>query len=250
MTKKIYLFLVLFVLLGILYAVNIFNLNKASKMLIETPVNLSFVVIAPEKSECSDCFDVQKIIKNISSVKNIKVSVKKISDLDNFTVGMIKRYEIKNLPAILVSGDIDDKRILGAWVFFGGKKYKDKIVIQNLLPYYDIDKKKIKGIVDLTLIKDSKCTNCFPEKEYISMLKRRNMFFGKITTYDRFSAKGSSIIKKYKIKEIPTFVLSKNASDYPGFSKSWTAVGTKEEDGSFVLRGVQKISNGLKFEKI
>ena len=250
--EKTHLFFALFVILGILYTVNIFNINKVSAVLVDKPVKLSFIMVVPGEEKCGECFDAQGVIDIIRASHNTKMSVKKIINPENLAYSnIIKTYKIKNLPALLISGDIDDKRILGAWKSFGGEKTKNKIVIQNLLPFYDITEGKIKGLIDAVLLKDDTCADCLDEKEYLSMIERRGMIIGDSITYDISSQEGSSLVEQYKITKIPTLILSSDARDYVGFVESWKQeVGTEEKDGRFVLREVQKIVNGLKFKEI
>jgi len=249
--EKIHLFFALLAILGALYAVNIFSINKITSLLVDKPAKLSFVVVAPEKEKCEKCFDAQKVIDIIKVSHNTKISIKKtLNPKSSDYLNIIKKYDIKNLPALLVSGDIDDERILGAWKSFDGKKVDGRIVIQNLIPFYDIEEKRTKGLVDVILLKDSKCVDCFDEGGYLNMLERRGMVVKNSRTYDVSSKEGSSLVSKYSITKIPTMILSSGASDYADFIKSWKDVGTKENDGWFVLREVQRIANGLTFKKI
>ena len=249
--SKTYLFFALFVILGGLYAVNIFSINKVSELLVDKPVKLSFVLVVPDKDECEKCFDAQKIVNLIDSSHNIKILGKKTLTLGNLAYSKtIGEYEIKNLPALVISGDIADKRIVGSWNSLGGKKVNGKIVIQNLLPFYDIAEKNTKGLISAILLKDDTCTECFNEEEYINMIQRRGMTIGNSTVYDISSDKGALLVEQYEITKIPALILSSDAGDYLGFAESWKEVGTEEEDGSFVLRNVQKIANGLTFKEI
>ncbi len=249
--KKIHLFLVFLVVLGGLYVINIFNINKVANLVVVKPVSLSFVVITPNKLDCGDCFDAQNIISIIKKSHDVKISNTKMVTPSSSTYReLIKKYKIKNLPAIVISGEVLDKRIIGAWKSFASENIKNNIVIQNLLPYYDIASKRAKGFVTAVVLEDNTCKDCFSGMDYIKMIKQRSITIKKYKILDISTKEGSSLVKKYKITKIPTIVLSPEVNDYPGFANSWNEVGTMEKDGSFVLREVQKVAVGLKFKKI
>ncbi len=249
--NKTYLFFGLLSVLAVLYAGNIFGINKIINLLVDKPVKLSFLIVSPDKEQCEKCFDAKKVVSLIKSSHNIKISGNKIVKKGDFLYDkLLNQYALKNLPAVIVSGDISDERILGSWKSFDGEKKDEAIVIQNLLPFYDIASGEEKGLIDIILLKDASCTDCFDEGEYIKMITRGGMVVKNLKVYDISSQKGADIVKQYKITKVPTIILSSDAGDYPGFEKSWKGVGTKEDDGRFVLREVEKTTNGLKFKTI
>ena len=52
------------------------------------------------------------------------------------------------------------------------------------------------------------------------------------------SEEGKELIKKYSINFVPTIVLSKDAGAYAIIQQAWPQIGSKENDGSYVLRQV------------
>jgi len=245
--NKIHLLTALLVVLGALYAVNVFSIGKVSALLIEKPVKLSFVIIASDKEQCGECFDAGAIIDLIESSHNIKMSGNKTVTPDDFSYNkLIERYSIKNLPALVITGDISDERILGAWSSLRGEEKGGAIVMQDLLPYYSLEEEKIKGLIDVVVITDETCEKCFDGNQYMTILKRLGMTEGSLALHDVSSAEGAALVSKYEIKKVPALILSSDASDYSNFAASWKEVGTEEEDGAFVLREVQKIGGVFK----
>lgn len=247
--EKIHLLFALLVVLGVLYVVNIFSIGNIADSVVDKPVKLSFTVINPSKEQCGDCFGAETVVELIKSSHNIKITNKKIitpddSGYDKF----VKRYEIKNLPAIVVSGDTSNSKITGAWESLSGENKNGDILIQNLLPFYDIEEQKQKGFIDVVLLEDKTCTDCFNATQYLDTLKRSAMRVKNYSIYDISSAEGRSYIDKYKIKKVPVLIMSESANDYPGFKDAWKDVGTIESDGWFVFRKVEK--TGGKFSEI
>jgi len=52
------------------------------------------------------------------------------------------------------------------------------------------------------------------------------------------SDEGKELIKKYSIGFAPAIILSKEAAAYDIMQEAWLQIGTKEDDGSYVLRSV------------
>jgi len=232
----------LFTVLAVFYAVNIFNLNSINSLVVDKPVKVSFILLEQPKDECLDCFNAQDIVNIIDASHNIKYKTTLVKYDTDLSLKYIEMYGIKNLPAAIVSGDIENERILGAWSAFSGRSTQDKIIIENLLPYYDIESGVSKGIISAILLKDTTCSTCFDENQYIAVLGRAGMVVGSTKVYDVASAEGREFVKKYNIKKIPAAIFSADANDYPGFDSSWKEVGTIEKDGWLVFREVQKLS--------
>ena len=114
--------------------------------------------------------------------------------------------------------------------------------MQNLLPYYDIKTQQKKGFIDVVLLKDKSCSDCFDVTRYLSTLKRFGMAIATSSIYDISSPEGKSYVEKYNIKKVPTMLMSASADDYSGFKKLWKSVGTVESDGWFIFRKVDRKS--------
>jgi len=245
---KIQIIFVLFGALAILYVVNIFTTNNISNSLVAKPVQLSFMVIEAPKDACQKCFDVNKAIKMLDTKYNIKYTSNDILYNNPLSLSYIKLYGIKNLPAVVVAGDIKNKDIASAWKMLSGRNENGHIIIENLPPYYNIADKKVRGAVDAILLKDKKCQDCFSENGYITILQKAGVFFNSVKTYDVASTQGKAFVKKYSITKIPTVLLSPDIRVYAGVTSSWKQVGSIGKDGWFIFRSVEK-SNG-KYEKI
>ncbi|GMQ95088.1 MAG: hypothetical protein BMS9Abin13_198 [Patescibacteria group bacterium] len=239
--KKVKVFFVLLAVLGTLYAVNIFNTKNISGLLVDAPIKLLFTTIKPSVGLCENCFDTERIISLIDTSHNIEYRKREVTYGGVLSRRYIERYDIKNIPAIIVSGDITNENILGAWNSFLAEKRGDRIVIDDLLPYYDIQSGEVKGVVSAILLKDETCEDCFDEDKYVRILEQFGMFIGDIASYDITSPEGENLVQKYAIAKIPALILSPDASDYPEFLSSWEEVGTREDDGWLVFREVQKL---------
>lgn len=243
---KTHLLYALIAVLAILYALNIYYTKNLTSALVELPVKLSFVIIQGPENTCKNCFDAKSIIQSLESSQKTTYKTKAFSFDDPISAQYIEKYRIENLPAIIVAGDISNEKVAGAWTSLSGKEVNKSVVVENLLPYYDIKTAKVKGIINATLIKDATCEDCFDENIYLNILKNFGLIINDTITHDVSSPEGQTLVEKYAITKVPTLVLSAGTKEYANFVNSWPEVGTIEEDGSLVLRNVQKINTQYK----
>jgi len=243
---KTHILFALITVLALLYASNIYYTKNLISALVEEPVKLSFVVIQGPEDACNNCFDVKSIIQSLGASQKTTYKTKAISFEDPISAQYIEKYRIENLPAIIVSGDISNEKVAGAWTSLSGKEVNNSVVLENLLPYYDIKTAEIKGIINATLIKDATCEECFDENIYLNILKNFGLIINDSITYDVDSPEGTTLVKQYAITKVPTLILSPGTQAYSNFINSWPEVGTIEEDGALILRDVQKINTQYK----
>lgn len=246
-SKTNIIFALLFIL-ATLYAVNIFYTRSVASVLVEKPVKLSFIIVEPPKEKCDGCFDATNILKMIDTAHNVKYKTSNVPYDSVLSRKYIEMYAIKNLPAVIVSGDIENEKVASAWNALSGEKREGRVVIENLLPYYDIESAEAKGIISAVLIKDKLCQDCFAEDEYIKILKRFGLSVKETSVYDVTSTEGDALVKKYDISKVPTVLLSPSTAEYAAFKTAWSEVGTIENDGWFIFREVQKLN--LKYKNI
>lgn len=241
-TDKIFVGLAL--ILVVMYGANIYTTNRLSAALIEKPVELSFVLLPAPAAECDSCPDPALVVEAIDNTHNIAYETEVIDYSSKIGQKYLSMYDIQRLPALIVSGSITDERMKGAWPVFSGRTVDDVIVIDNLKPFYDLSNKQMRGVVELTLVTDSTCGNCFDANVYTDMIQRLGIVIGNTNVYDKSTSDGAAIISKYGVTKLPTVIVSPEAAVYNGFTDLWRQqVGTVENDGFFVFREVQKISS-------
>ncbi len=239
---------VLIALLGVLYVANIFLLGSITSTFVVKPVKLDFLVIQAPAEECQGCTDGENIVTRIDATHNIKYTSQTVTPDSTIAQKAIENYAITSLPAVIITGDITNQQITGSWKALGAKVNQNNVIIQQILPFYDIQKKAPIGVVNAILITDNTCTDCFNEKTYLNIFTQFGIFMNDVQTYDISSAKGSNIVSKYGITKVPAVLLSSGAGVYNGFTQAWGEVGTRADDGWYVFREVQKL--GLKYTDI
>lgn len=231
-------FIGLTILLGIVVIINIaitVGLNKDIKKSSDEakeklkPANIQLYII--KNSKCADCFDVSALQ---SYMKTLNVNITKESTLDfsaKEAKDLITKYQIKKVPAVIVAGEIEKVNVEGM------EKVNDALVLADIgAPYTDAATGKIEGRVTLSILKDADCAKCNDLKNLISQLKAAGIKISQEKNVLSNTDEGKNLINKYNIGFIPTLILSKDAAAYPIIQEAWPQVGSKETDGSYVLR--------------
>ncbi len=235
-------------LLGLFYALNIFFMANITNTFVIKPVKLSFLVLQPPIEDCVGCVDGNNIVYRIDATHNIKYKTQTAVYDSDLAKKAIETYGITNLPAVIITGDITNENIVGSWKALSAKEREGSMVIENVLPYYDLETKTSVGVVDAIIVTDGTCTDCFNEKTYINIFKQFGIVMNDIKTYDISSPIGKEFVQKYNITKVPMVILSSGAGNYTGFNQAWSEVGTFENNEWYVFREVQKL--GLKYKDI
>ena len=232
------LFIGLIILLGILVIINVFltfNLNKETQKSVEAvkeklkPAKVELVVL--KNSRCIDCFDISTII---SHVKNSNVNVTKLSTLEFDSKegkAIIGRYKITKIPTIVVTGEIDNLNIQGL------EKNGNALLLSKIAPpFTNALSGRIEGRVAVYYLKDPSCEKCSNLTTLINQIKSAGVKISEIKDIAPNSDDGKDLIAKYNLGFAPAIILSRDAYVYDIIAQAWPRIGSKESDGSYVLR--------------
>lgn len=160
---------------------------------------------------------------------------------------IINQYKITKVPTFLLSSDIDlYDAVKTNWSQLGTIEQDKTYVARNLvLPYLDLEKGKIVGLVNLIYLTDSACPDCYKPKEVQKRILSQG--YGVQLRFERtvdiLSGEGQSLKRKYNITKIPTILLSLDVDQYANLKNVWKGVGTVESDGWYVFRELQQLGN-------
>jgi len=214
------------------------NNGVLNKKLAETteasrPANLEMVMI--NDKTCPDCFDTAAVMDQMEK-ENIKfVSHQMLDSSSDKAKELIAKFSIKKLPTFLLKGELKKNSTLAKFFAQAGDTIDDTFIFRQVGgPYIDVATGKIKGKVNLTLITDITCIECYDVAQHEAILKQ----FG-ITTggkvVDVKSDLGKALVKAYVIKMVPAFVLTGDVKEYPSLTAVWPQVGFVARDGAYVF---------------
>lgn len=99
-------------------------------------------------------------------------------------------------------------------------------------PY--VENGRVRGLVDLTLIEPTDCSDCYDATVHERILAAYHVAVESVTELNESGA--ADIIARYGIHMLPTAVITGDIGAYPTFDAVWRQVGTVEPDGAYVFR--------------
>lgn len=158
---------------------------------------------------------------------------------------LIGQYKIEKLPTFILSSDVSYyPSIADRWQNIGTVESDGAYVARQLfLPYRDVVKGQIIGLVDTIYLTDSSCADCYKPQEVHKNILTQGFGVGirSEQTVDINSSYGKSLAEKYKIVQIPTLLISPEVKEYTSIQQVWPQVGTTESDGWYVFRQVARL---------
>lgn len=206
----------------------------------KTAGELSVSVI--KNSECLQCTDLGKFVDGLELAGFVVKERREIDMNSDEGRSLIGLYHIERLPAAIFNSEAEAYPELVQLVGTTGSIEKDRsfIIRRANLPYYDINSSRIVGLVQMDMLADSSCAECYDAKAlHLQVLKRMGVEVSEINNIDISMKQGRDIAAKYNITKVPTMVLRGDVSSYSELARAWADVGTVEEDGSYVFRLVE-----------
>src|SRR3989338_1059011 len=229
-----------FVILGQMQITSNVKLEELQSLNInKTNFNVDATII--KYSGCKECYDFVIALNEFRKL-GVKINEPIFYEFDEAKL-LIDKYKIDKVPALILSEKASNyKQITDFWQNIGTIESDGAFIVRNFNPtYYDLKSKNIKGLVDIVFIKDRTCIDCYDVMKNKLALEKLRIFIRSEVSVDVSDNEGKSLIKKYKIKKIPTFIMSKEAMDYPQFDTIWSSVGYVAEDGTLVFSNVESI---------
>ncbi|MCL5438910.1 MAG: hypothetical protein M1268_02880 [Patescibacteria group bacterium] len=229
---------------------NTFIFTKLAPIFIDTGTGQEMgkvTVTLITDSFCSQCVDLKTIIENF---KKAGVKVKETKELAwNSLDGQsaINQYKITKIPTFIFSPEFDLYDSLKSnWPNFGTVEKDKTYIARNLpLPYRDLIKGQIVGLVDLIYLTDSSCTDCYKVQDIQKPILTQG--YGVALRSERLvdisSTEGKSLLAQYGITKVPTILISPEADQYTNLKNVWKSVGTVGSDGWYIFTGFNQLGN-------
>ncbi len=204
---------------------------------LQSPVGVVKVFTLTDSS-CPQCTDLSNVPE---ALKEQGVFIQTNEEVDfGSTEGqnLVAQYDIKEIPALLISKDIEYYKEVHKQLLEAGASEKEDYYAVHVLvpPYRDVETDKIVGLVDLTLLDDASCTECYDVEMNKKILANFGMVLKEQKIVDINTQEGKTLKEKYKITKLPIIIMSPDADAYPALVQAWQSVGSIESDGWFVMR--------------
>ena len=205
------------------------------------PAELEATIIID--ANCPDCSNLDQLLAAIEK-QNARIAKKEeLALTDKKAKKLIKQFKITKVPALLISGELDKSPSLKSLLSKLGKTENGTFVLsQPATPYTLIDSGEIKGRVEVVMLADKSCDECYQVTKHEKILNNFGINTKNKKMVDAQDPQGQTLIKKYNIKLLHTIILSGDIGTYPALEKIWPKVGTVETDGTYVFRqGVKQM---------
>ena len=211
--------------------------------IIEDKIKGEVSIIEIVDSSCEDCVSVGSIADILGQSGVLIKDWKKVEYNSPEGEDYINKFEIKKVPVILISEDIDyyEELSQGLAQLNLEKKQGYYSIHSTNPPYRDLIKNKVVGLVDFIMLTDESCSECYDVELNKQIFQRFGLTIKSEETYDINSAKAKQLISKYKIEKVPIVILSPDANEYSTLMQVWNQVGTVENDNWLVMRNPEII---------
>ncbi|MBI2667860.1 hypothetical protein HYX17_03785 [Candidatus Woesearchaeota archaeon] len=210
-------------------------------------VNIKHII----DSSCENCVDLTPISSTLKQQGMFIQNEQFIEYNSNEGQELIKKFSVKEIPAILISDEVDYyPDVKDALIQSGATKKEGFYAVHSILPpYRDLSQNKVVGLVDVVYLTKEDCPVCYDVSVNRNILLRLGMVLNEENTHDINSPEGKQLVQKYNVKKVPIIILSPDAKYYPSLGQAWKSVGTIESDGWFVMRNPEVIGTYWDTEK-
>ena len=201
-------------------------------------------------NNCDVCTDLGLVLQNL---KQSGIFVDKEEEFDFSGAkakALIGKLDIEKLPALLLSDDIEAYPDIAQSMDQAGLKKQDYYIIESQAPYVEAESGKIRGTVDLILLDDSSCSECYDVEIHKSILARLGLAIGEEKTIDASSEQGKQLISQYNLESVPTIILTGDLEVYENLNNVWLQVGTVDDDGAYVFREITAMGQSIVYKDV
>jgi len=207
------------------------------------PADLSITIISDKTClECSSLVSYVNFIKSKNAQVNQEVNLDKA---ENQAQQLIQQYQIKKLPAMIITGELaKDAELAKAWPLWGTTQDETFVLTNTPAPYLVLASNKVAGLAVITYLTDKNCAECYDVSLHKNILvKSYGVKLVEERTTDIADQEGRDLIKQYNITKVPTFLTNNELSAYQSLLAVWNTVGSIEADGNYVFRAVEQMGN-------
>lgn len=201
-----------------------------------------------DEQTCPICFNMTALVEQLeqSGIKIVRKSLVKPSSTEG--KALIAKYNISKLPNIILSKDaLQYDFIAQVWPSVGSEETDGNLVLRMVYPpFVNVSSGNVEGQVELTILEDATCAECYNTTILVDLFEKGlNMNIKDTKRADITSTRGKLLLKKYNITAVPTVVASKDTQHYSIIYEVWNQLGTREKDGTLVLREIPILEKAL-----
>jgi len=206
-------------------------------------------VVTIKDSSCDKCVDLEPILEEIKKLGIKIVSEKVLEKSDQESKKLIDKYAIEKLPTLILSGNVEayGSEIVEILEQPGSIESDGSYVLTEIAPpYWDLNEKRVKGLVSMTSLVDNDCGECYKISDlHKPILQRMGVVLKEEKEIDISSTEGKELLARYNLTDVPTIILEGDVEEYPVLVNAWKGVGTVEDD-VYVFRKLEILGQKYK----
>ncbi len=199
-------------------------------------------IVNPECESCS-----ADIIVNSLEAAGMKLGEdRKIYYKSNEAIGLIEKYNITIIPAVVFSKELDGYTNITEFLDSINTTKVDGMYAVSVFqpPYTNLSINKTEGLVDIIYLNDSTCSSCYNVLVHrAALILNFGVHLDRELSVDVNSPLGKELLERYNITAIPTIIVSKDIEPYSNLLQIWPTLGTHEEDGYYVFRNLSQVGS-------
>lgn len=197
--------------------------------------------------DCAECYDINLILDELKK-QNVNITSETTLSGNEF----IGNYDLEKLPALLVTGEINKSDQLIKFFNDNGKIIDNGTALLTNIkaPYYLVDSGEIVGLVSVTNLVDTLCSNCTSLLPLIDQLKESGVKVISEKTFEYNSTEGLEFIEANEINAIPALIISDQIDYYEELKSALEDSGIEEKKDGYVVHAIAPPYRNLTENKI
>ncbi|MBI5465999.1 MAG: hypothetical protein HY974_01770 [Candidatus Kerfeldbacteria bacterium] len=203
------------------------------------PARLKLTVVTD--SSCLACTDPEPFVKALSE-QRAELAVRRLVPTTTEGKQYLAEQKLDRLPAVVVQGELTHHSELTDFLALAGwNKQGTSFTYLVPAPYREFASNKVRGEFKATYLAYPGCTSCYDVSSNTIPLQNLGVTVREDSTVSALSPEGQALVRRYNLRYLPTVLLEGDLDVYPQLQAVWPQVGTREADGTYVLRAGVKL---------
>jgi len=203
------------------------------------PAKISVTVITDRL--CTSCTSPQPFVQALLKQRVSLISTRRLDAASEDGKRYLTEQKVERVPAVLVEGELTNSPELGSFLAQAGKVDGGRFTYFASAPYREVASGQVRGEFSTTYVAEPRCSSCYDVTRNAIALKNLGMTVNNDTVVATSSPAGSELMRRYRLRYLPTIVLTGDLEAYTALQSVWPTVGSREPDGAYILRDGVKL---------
>ena len=198
------------------------------------PAKITLTVVTDRT--CTNCTNPQPFVQALLKQRVALISTRRLEAASEEGKQYLAEQKIERVPVVVVEGELTRAPELGRFLAQAGKVEGERFSYFAPAPYREVLSSQIRGEFRTTYVAEPRCQSCYDVTRNATALKNLGMTVNDDAVVATSSPEGGELVRRYRLRYLPTIVLTGDLEVYPALQSVWPTVGSREPDGAYVLR--------------